>query len=95
MLLRVKADWEASDNGSNKEFTSGSPVYVDARAFLDFSNAKGVENLDAIKETVSRLEYHVLFELTDTASYAGYRTTKKNYLILYMLDKPIGSKEWV
>ena len=61
MLLRVKADWEASDNGSDREFKSGSLIYLDARAFLDFSNAKEVGNLDAIKETASRLEYHVLF----------------------------------
>lgn len=85
MLLRVKADWEASDNGSDREFKSGSLIYLDARAFLDFSNAKEVGNLDAIKETASRLEYHVLFEPTDSTSYAGYSTTK-NYLILYMLD---------
>lgn len=85
MLLQLKADWEANDNGSDKVFKSGSLIYVDARAFLDFSGAKVDGNQDAIKETGSRLQYHVLFEPSESTSYAGYSTTK-NYLILYMLD---------
>jgi prolyl oligopeptidase len=85
MMLRVKADWEANENGSDKDFKSGSLIYVDARAFLDFSSAKERGNLDGVKEMGSRLEYHVLFEPTDSMSYAGYSTTK-NYLILYTLD---------
>ncbi len=86
MLFRVKADWEARENGSDKIFKSGSLIYADAKEFLTFSKAKEeAENEDAVKEAASRLEYHVLFEPTSTTSYAGYSTTK-NYLILYMLD---------
>jgi prolyl oligopeptidase len=85
MLLRIKADWESNDNGSDSLFKSGSLLYVDSHAFLDFSSAKEHGNPDAIKEMASRLVYHVLFEPTDSTSYAGYSTTK-NYLILYMLD---------
>lgn len=87
LILHVKADWEAKDSGSSDDqvFKSGSLIYVDAKAFLDFSKAKQGENENAIKEAASKLEYHVLFEPTATTSYAGYSTTK-NYLILYTLD---------
>jgi prolyl oligopeptidase len=86
MLLNVKADWEPKDNGSEeKTFKTGSLIYVDAQAFLDFSKAKADGNEDAVKEAGSKLEYHVLFEPSGSTSYAGYSTTK-NYLILYSLD---------
>eukprot|EP00571_Detonula_confervacea_P001206 CAMPEP_0172317468 /NCGR_PEP_ID=MMETSP1058-20130122/31756_1 /TAXON_ID=83371 /ORGANISM="Detonula confervacea, Strain CCMP 353" /LENGTH=754 /DNA_ID=CAMNT_0013032043 /DNA_START=241 /DNA_END=2505 /DNA_ORIENTATION=- len=85
MLLRVKADWEPKDNGSEKVFKSGSLIYVDVQDFLDFSKAKEDGNEDVIKEAGSKLNYHTLFEPSATTSYAGYSTTK-NYLILYMLD---------
>ena len=84
MILRVKADWEPSDNGSKNVFKTGSLIYVDAQSFLDFSKAKEEGDEDAIKEAGSKLEYHILFEPTATTSYAGYSTTK-NYLILYEL----------
>mmetsp|Transcript_18589 Transcript_18589/g.34423 ORF Transcript_18589/g.34423 Transcript_18589/m.34423 type:complete len:833 (+) Transcript_18589:24-2522(+) len=85
MLLRVKADWEPKDSFAEKTFPTGSLIYVDATAFLDFCKAKEDGNENAIKKAGSKLDYHVLFEPTDTTSYAGYSTTK-NYLILYMLD---------
>ena len=66
-------------------FKTGSLVYVDAQAFLQFSKAKADGKEDAIKEAATNLEYHILFEPTKTTSYVGYSTTK-NYLILYMLD---------
>lgn len=85
MLLHVKADWEPKDNGSDKTFKTGSLLYVDAEAFLNFSKAKESGDEEAIKDAASKLDYHTLFEPTATNSYAGYSTTK-NYLILYMLD---------
>jgi len=86
LLLHIKSDWEPKDSGSlGKVFKTGSLIYVDAQAFLAFSKAKAEGNEDAIKEAATNLEYHILFEPTNTTSYAGYSTTK-NYLILYMLD---------
>mmetsp|Transcript_29230 Transcript_29230/g.49830 ORF Transcript_29230/g.49830 Transcript_29230/m.49830 type:complete len:804 (+) Transcript_29230:36-2447(+) len=83
MMIRVKADWEPEDNGSDKTFKSGSFLYVDAGSFIEFSKAKADGDEDAIKNC--NLEYHVLFEPTATTSYSGYSTTK-SYLIVYILD---------
>jgi len=85
MLLRVKAEWEPKDSFAEKVFNTGSLIYVDAKAFLDFCKAREDGNDEAIKEAGSNLVYHVLFEPTVSTSYAGYSTTK-NYLILYLLD---------
>jgi len=85
MMLRLKADWNPEDSSSDRVLKSGSLIYVDAQSFLDFSKAKEDGNANAIKEAGSKLDYHVLFEPTDSQSYAGYSTTK-NYLILYVLD---------
>jgi prolyl oligopeptidase len=85
VLLHVKADWNPKDNGSDKTFKSGSLIYVDSQAFLDFSKAKTDGNEDAINLAASNLEYKLLFEPTNKTAYSGYSTTK-NYLILYTLD---------
>jgi prolyl oligopeptidase len=83
MLIRVKKDWEADDNGSDKTFKSGSFVYVDAQSFIDFSKAKEEGNVNAMK--TCKLEYHVLFEPTATSSYSGYSRTR-SHLVVYILD---------
>jgi len=76
MMLHVKSKWLPEDNGSVSEtFETGSFVYVDAEAFLEFSKSKAEG-----KEPSSTLEYHVLFEPSATTSYNGYSTTK-NYLV--------------
>ncbi|KAL7548433.1 hypothetical protein ACHAWF_011722 [Thalassiosira exigua] len=85
LLLHVKEDWGTTDNGSSSTFKTGSFIYVDSQKFLDFSKAKEDGEEDRAKEAGSKLDYRVLFEPTDSTSYAGYSTTK-NYLILYMLD---------
>ena len=87
MILKLKDDWEAVDNGSSSDtmYKSGSLIYLDARTFLDYSSAKEDGRLDDMKGYGLKLEYHVLFEPTESTSYAGYSTTK-NYLILYLLD---------
>eukprot|EP00804_Cyclotella_cryptica_P001750 CCRYP_009101-RB/>CCRYP_009101-RB protein AED:0.44 eAED:0.44 QI:0/0/0/1/0/0/3/0/404 len=85
MILLVKADWEANDNGSERTFKTGSLLYVDSQSFLDFSKAKDSGSEEAVKEAAAKLDYNILFEPTTTTSYAGYSSTK-NYLILYMLD---------
>ncbi|KAL9186516.1 LOW QUALITY PROTEIN: hypothetical protein ACHAXT_005754 [Thalassiosira profunda] len=83
LILNIKEDW--TDNGSAKTFKSGSLIYVDAEAFFEFSKAKEYGGEGAAKEAGAKLEYHVLFEPTESTSYAGYSTTK-NFLILYSLD---------
>eukprot|EP00986_Skeletonema_menzelii_P008670 scaffold3756_cov142-Skeletonema_menzelii.AAC.4 len=83
MMIRLKADWDANDNGSDKTFKSGSFLYVDAESFIEFSKAKEAGDEDAIKNC--QVEYRILFEPTATTSYSGYSTTK-SYLILYILD---------
>ena len=83
MMIRVKADWDPKDNGSERTFKSGSFLYVDAQSFIEFSKAKEDGDEDAIKNC--KLEYRVLFEPTATTSYSGYSTTK-SYLIVYILD---------
>lgn len=85
MILLVKTDWEAHDNGSERTFKTGSLLYVDSQSFLDFSKAKESGPEDAVKEAAAKLDYKILFEPTSTTSYAGYSTTK-NYLILYILE---------
>lgn len=75
MLLHVKSKWLPEDNGSVSEtFETGSFIYVDADAFLEFSRSK------AEGKEPSKLEYHVLFEPSVTTSYNGYSATK-NYLV--------------
>jgi prolyl oligopeptidase len=83
MMITLKADWHANDNGSDKSFKSGSLLYVDAESFIKFSKAKESGDEDEIKNC--KLEYRVLFEPTATTSYSGYSTTK-SYLIVYILD---------
>jgi prolyl oligopeptidase len=85
LILHVKADWEASDNGSDKAFKTDSLIYVDSQAFLDYSKAKESGSESDIKEAATKLDYKLLFEPTATTSYAGYSTTK-NYMILYSLE---------